>query len=105
MTKKPIVADEEITAEKALEIMYTNKIERLPVVNNKGKLLGIITMQDILEKRQYPLATRDTKGNLRCGSGSRTFDFPVPNYSTTTTWMHLWWIAPHGPQYKKSSQR
>ena len=30
MTKKPIVANEEITAEKALEIMYTNKIERLP---------------------------------------------------------------------------
>jgi IMP dehydrogenase len=75
MTKKPIVADEEITAEKALEIMYTNKIERLPVVNNKGKLLGIITMQDILEKRQYPLATRDQKGNLRVAAAVGPFDF------------------------------
>ena len=35
MTRKPIVADEEITAEKALEIMYTNKVERLPVVNQQ----------------------------------------------------------------------
>jgi len=75
MTRKPIVADEDITAEKALEIMYTNKVERLPVVNGKGKLLGIITMQDILEKRQYPLATRDMKGNLRVAAAVGPFDF------------------------------
>jgi IMP dehydrogenase len=75
MTRNPIVADEDITAEKALEIMYTNKVERLPVVNRKGKLLGIITMQDILEKRQYPLATRDTKGNLRVAAAVGPFDF------------------------------
>ncbi|MCK9591523.1 MAG: IMP dehydrogenase [Methanoregula sp.] len=75
MTRKPIVADEDITAEKALEIMYTNKIERLPVVNVKGKLLGIITMQDILEKRQYPLASRDAKGNLRVAAAVGPFDF------------------------------
>jgi IMP dehydrogenase len=75
MTRKPIVADEDITSEKALEIMYTNKIERLPVVNVKGKLLGIITMQDILEKRQYPLASRDTKGNLRVAAAVGPFDF------------------------------
>ena len=75
MTKKPIVANEDITAEKALELMYTNKIERLPVVNKKGKLIGIITMQDILEKRQYPLATRDTKGNLRVAAAVGPFDF------------------------------
>jgi IMP dehydrogenase len=76
MTKKPIVADETITAEKALEIMYTNKVERLPVVDKKGKLLGIITMQDILEKRQYPHATRDAKGNLRVAAAVGPFDFP-----------------------------
>ena len=75
MTKKPIVAGEDITAEKALELMYTNKIERLPVVNGKGKLIGIITMQDILEKRQYPLATRDKKGNLRVAAAVGPFDF------------------------------
>jgi IMP dehydrogenase len=75
MTRNPIVADEDITAEKALEIMYTNKIERLPVVKGEGKLLGIITMQDILEKRQYPLATRDMKGNLRVAAAVGPFDF------------------------------
>ena len=75
MTRKPIIANEDITAEKALEIMYTNKVERLPVVNKKGKLIGIITMQDILEKRQYPLASRDAKGNLRVAAAVGPFDF------------------------------
>ncbi|MDD4136967.1 MAG: IMP dehydrogenase [Methanoregula sp.] len=75
MTKNPIVANEDITAEKALEIMYTNKVERLPVVNAKGKLIGIITMQDILEKRQYPRASRDATGNLRVAAAVGPFDF------------------------------
>ena len=75
MTRKPIVTDEDITADKALEIMYTNKVERLPVVNKKGKLLGIITMQDILEKKQYPQATRDATGNLRVAAAVGPFDF------------------------------
>ncbi len=75
MTKKLVTAPEDITSEKALEIMYTNKVERLPVVNEKGKLIGIITMQDILEKRQYPNATRDSKGNLRVAAAVGPFDF------------------------------
>ncbi|MEI7858050.1 MAG: IMP dehydrogenase [Methanomicrobiales archaeon] len=75
MTKKLVTAPEDITSEKALELMYTNKVERLPVVNEKGKLIGIITMQDILEKRQYPNATRDTKGNLRVAAAVGPFDF------------------------------
>jgi IMP dehydrogenase len=75
MTRKPITASEDITSDKALEVMYANKVERLPVVDRKGKLIGIITMQDILEKRQYPLATRDAKGNLRVAAAVGPFDF------------------------------
>ncbi len=75
MTKKLVTAPEDISAEKALEIMYTNKVERLPVINEKGKLIGIITMQDILEKRQYPNATRDARGNLRVAAAVGPFDF------------------------------
>ncbi|WML67927.1 MAG: IMP dehydrogenase [Methanoregula sp. SKADARSKE-2] len=75
MTKNLIVAPEDITAEKALEMMYTNKVERLPVVDKRGSLVGLITMQDILEKRQYPLATRDAKGNLRVAAAVGPFDF------------------------------
>jgi IMP dehydrogenase len=75
MTRKPITADENITMDRALEVMYTNKVERLPVVNSDGKLLGIITMQDLLEKRQYPHASRDRQGNLRVAAAVGPFDF------------------------------
>jgi IMP dehydrogenase len=44
-------------------------------VDKKGKLVGIITMQDILEKQQYPRATRDTRGNLRVAAAVGPFDF------------------------------
>jgi IMP dehydrogenase len=75
MTRDPITADVDITMDQALETMYTNKVERLPVVDQAGKLIGIITMQDLLEKRQYPKATRDGKGNLRVAAAVGPFDF------------------------------
>jgi IMP dehydrogenase len=75
MTKRPITANEDITMESALELMYTNKVERLPIVNAQGKLIGIITMQDILEKKQYPLANRDKFEKLRVAAAVGPFDF------------------------------
>lgn len=75
MTKKPITATEDFTADQALEVMYTNKVERLPVVNGKKELIGIITMQDILERQQYPRATRDTRGTLRVAAAVSPFDY------------------------------
>ncbi|MDD1673059.1 MAG: IMP dehydrogenase [Methanomicrobiales archaeon] len=75
MTKEPITADEHINMETALEIMYTNKVERLPVVDPGGRLIGIVTMQDILEKKQYPRANRDKEGRLRVAAAVGPFDF------------------------------
>ncbi len=75
MTKDLISVDETITSERALEIMYTNKVERLPVISTDRELLGIITMQDILEKRSYPNATRDSSGKLRVAAAVGPFDF------------------------------
>jgi len=74
MTRQPITAGEDISMEQALETMYTNKVERLPVVDKGGRLLGIITMQDILEKRQYPNATRDARKRLRVAAAVGPFD-------------------------------
>ncbi|MCK8519365.1 IMP dehydrogenase [Methanoculleus sp. 7T] len=75
MTKKLITASEDITAESALETMYANKVERLPVVDAQRRLVGIITMRDILEKRQYPRANRDASGKLRVAAAVGPFDF------------------------------
>ncbi|HII76422.1 MAG: Inosine-5'-monophosphate dehydrogenase [Methanoregulaceae archaeon PtaU1.Bin059] len=74
MTRQPITAGEDISMEQALETMYTNKVERLPVVDKAGHLIGIITMQDILEKRQYPNATRDARKKLRVAAAVGPFD-------------------------------
>ncbi len=74
MTKQPITADEEISMEEAFDIMYSNKVERLPVLAKDGSLLGIISMQDLLLKRQYPFASRDEKGDLRVAAAVGPFD-------------------------------
>ncbi len=75
MTEKPITADENISADDALERMYSHKVERLPVTNGESRLLGIITMRDILEKHQYPNANRDENGRLRVAAAVGPFDF------------------------------
>ncbi len=75
MTREPITAGEDISMEEALEVMYTNKVERLPVADHQGRLIGIITMQDILEKKQYPNASRDRNGKLRVAAAVGPFDF------------------------------
>lgn len=65
MTHEPIVANEGISIDDAFELMYSRKVERLPVVDRDGTLTGIISMQELLQKRQFPDAIRDKEGNLR----------------------------------------
>ena len=58
MTSDVVTVDEGVSTEEALNVAYENKVERLPVVND-GKLVGIITIKDILNQNQYPNAARD----------------------------------------------
>lgn len=44
--------------------MYENKIERLPIVDENKKLIGMITLRDILKRKKHPDAARDEKGRL-----------------------------------------
>ncbi len=75
MTPDPFTVREDVTPDEALELMYSKKVERLPVLNKTGSLLGIITMQDLLEKGQFPRANRDEHGNLRVAAAVGPFDF------------------------------
>ncbi|UUX91709.1 IMP dehydrogenase [Methanoplanus endosymbiosus] len=75
MTSGPITVNEDILLEDAIEVMYNNKVERLPVTSSDGRILGIMTMQDLLEKNQYPDANRDKDGNLRVSAAVGPFDF------------------------------
>ncbi|MDD3574144.1 IMP dehydrogenase [Methanospirillum sp.] len=74
MTHEPIVANEGISIDDAFDLMYSRKVERLPVVDSKGALTGIISMQELLEKRQFPNAIRDKNGNLRVAAAVGPFD-------------------------------
>ena len=57
------------TLEQAQDILHTQKIEKLPVVDDCGNLKGLITVKDIQKKIQYPNATKDERGRLRVGAG------------------------------------
>lgn len=53
------------TLEHAQQILQTHRIEKLPLVDETGRLAGLITVKDISKKRNYPLATVDSHGRLR----------------------------------------
>ncbi len=69
MTKDNLItAPEGITLEKAEVILQQHKIEKLPIVNKKGKLTGLVTYKDILKKKNKPNACQDAYGRLRVGA-------------------------------------
>ncbi|MCX8113288.1 MAG: IMP dehydrogenase [Bacteroidia bacterium] len=69
MTPAPLVtAPEDTTLDEAEAILRKHRIEKLPLVNSEGKLVGLITYKDILRKRTYPNACKDTLGRLRVGA-------------------------------------
>ncbi|ADG93089.1 inosine-5'-monophosphate dehydrogenase [Arcobacter nitrofigilis DSM 7299] len=69
MTKMPLLtAKEGTTLDEAADIMHASKVEKLPIVNNENKLIGLITIKDINKKREYPNANKDEFGRLRVGA-------------------------------------
>ena len=53
----------------ASEILQENKIEKLPVVDEENKLIGLITYKDITKAKDKPMACNDSKGRLRVAAG------------------------------------
>jgi len=73
MTKAPLItAKEGISLEEAMEILQKHKVEKLPVVDEEGKLKGLITIKDIVKRKQYPNACKDELGRLRVGAAVGT---------------------------------
>ena len=69
MTKENLVtAGEGIDLQEAEDILQEYKIEKLPIVNKSGKLVGLITYKDILKKKDMPNACKDEYGRLRVGA-------------------------------------
>ncbi len=69
MTSKDLItAAVGTTLEQAQEILADHRIEKLPLVDDKGHLVGLITIKDILKVQRHPLATKDAKGRLVIGA-------------------------------------
>ncbi|WP_414468855.1 IMP dehydrogenase [Methanobacterium sp. ACI-7] len=73
MTEEVLTIPESTSPEEALDIAYENKVERLPVVR-QGKLMGIVTIRDILERKKFPNASRDKKGRFMVAAATGPFD-------------------------------
>ncbi|KAA8723382.1 IMP dehydrogenase [Corynebacterium spheniscorum] len=73
MTKMPlVVAKEGVSKEEALSLLSTNKVEKLPIVDNEGRLAGLITVKDFVKTEQYPDASKDEAGRLLVAAGIGT---------------------------------
>ena len=69
MTKDNLItAPVGTTLEQAQEILCAHKVEKLPLVDEKGRLKGLITIKDIEKAVQYPNSARDSQGRLLCGA-------------------------------------
>jgi IMP dehydrogenase len=70
MTKENLITTNQSTdLEAAADILQQYKIEKLPVVDAKNKLIGLITYKDITKAKNKPLASKDKEGRLRVAAG------------------------------------
>ncbi|MEG0789533.1 MAG: IMP dehydrogenase [Alistipes sp.] len=69
MTKDKLITTHNTDLERAADILLVNKIEKLPVVDKQGHLVGLITYRDITKVQDHPNACKDVKGRLRVAAG------------------------------------
>ncbi|WP_458209067.1 IMP dehydrogenase [Haladaptatus sp. NG-SE-30] len=74
MTDEVITTSEDVTVREALELMYEHKIERVPIVDENNHLAGLVTMQGVLQRREYSEAVRDADDHLRVGVAVGPFE-------------------------------
>lgn len=75
MTHNPIVEQMPVKVEAAQAKFNQHKIEKLPVVDDKNNLLGLITVKDMEKHQQYPLAAMDPDGRLIVGAAISPNDY------------------------------
>lgn len=66
--EKLVTAPPNTSHAEARSILYENRIEKLPLVNDQGQLAGLITGSDILKRATFSHSAKDSSGQLRCGA-------------------------------------
>ena len=69
MTPMPLVTGPVgISSDDALQLLAERKVEKLPIVDDAGRLRGLFTLKDFVKSDQYPMATKDASGRLVVGA-------------------------------------
>ena len=68
MTREVHSASPGTSLKDAERLLHEYRVEKLPLVNDDGKVVGLITLKDIMKITQYPKATKDAKGRLAVGA-------------------------------------
>ncbi|HDI85986.1 MAG TPA: CBS domain-containing protein, partial [Candidatus Korarchaeota archaeon] len=74
MTREPVTVGRDVTLDQARDLMWEHRIEKLPVVDSEGRLLGLITARDIAAMESRPNSTRGPEGRLRVAAAVSPFD-------------------------------
>lgn len=69
MTSEGLITINDNATVNVIDVLQENKIEKLPVVDNAGRLIGLVTYRDLVKNRDFPNACKDAKGRLRVAAG------------------------------------
>jgi IMP dehydrogenase len=72
MTKNPVLVKDGVGIDESKELLHRHRIEKLLVIDSEGRLKGLITIKDIEQAEQHPLAATDEIGRLRVGAAVGT---------------------------------
>jgi IMP dehydrogenase len=68
MQKNVITAPRDTSLKQAEKLLHDHRIEKLPLVDEEGRVTGLVTLKDIMKITQYPKATKDARGRLAVGA-------------------------------------
>jgi IMP dehydrogenase len=74
MTKKLVVVREGVTKEEAQRLLHQNRIEKLLVIDDEHRCVGLLTVKDMENSVTYPNAAKDAEGRLRVAAASTVGD-------------------------------
>jgi IMP dehydrogenase len=66
--ERMVTAGPAVTPEAAQRILHEHRLEKLPILDEEGELVGLITAQDLVTRHQHPESTKDSKGRLAVGA-------------------------------------
>lgn len=74
MTKKVVTVREGVSSDEARKLLHKHRIERLVVVDEEGRCVGLLTVKDMEKAESHPHASKDEQGRLRVGAASSVGD-------------------------------